>query len=31
MPTHTAAEVERWQTSHHRSPNAFGGKLSLSR
>ena len=28
MPTHTAAEVERWQTSHHRSPGSFGGVLN---
>jgi hypothetical protein len=27
MPAHSAAEVARWQTSHHRSPNAFGGAL----
>jgi hypothetical protein len=31
MPAHTAAEAERWQTSHHRAPNAFGGALRLSR
>jgi hypothetical protein len=27
MPAHTAAEVARWQTSHHRSRNAFGGVM----
>ena len=27
MPVHTAAEVARWQASHHRSRNAFGGAL----